>query len=386
VIAAGKAMPCDEKIKILSSSSNAAEVPRIYKCYFCNMTSAAYPVINVHIRKKHLYLHKTFYKCDYIACLHLYFNSEEEKNKHTEEQHSSNSNGKKVMRCIYCDKVFMNRKNLGGHMAHAHKNILLRCTYPKCSEYLKSEADHQQHLEEKHQTSETRTQCIFCDKWVQQVYLKTHVRNTHKDIAIKCNYPVNCFTYFKSESDRDDHIKSVHLQENVDLNVVCKFCGTTCSKEKSLTDHIRIKHQHVVKCNFSKRCGEYFETRGEYEKHFQANHLEKEKSKKILCPKCSYKTNKNHFLVQHFELMHGKERIKCPQCPASNRTYKSEQALQRHLHMIHGEKIACPHCKQSVKKRYLPPHLKSETCLICKNNFPCRIKMEEHKKLCKNIC
>jgi KRAB domain-containing zinc finger protein len=374
VIAAGQTMPCK------------AGTPRIYKCYFCNMKSTAYPVINDHIRKKHPNSHKTLYKCDYIACLHLYFNSEEEKNTHREEQHSSNRYGKKVELCIYCGKVFMNSKNLGGHMAHAHKNIVVRCNYLSCSEYLKSEADRQQHLEEKHQFDQNKKYCIYCDKWVTHQYLETHVSRCHKNVAIKCNYPVNCFTYFRSESDRDDHIKSVHLQVNVDRNVVCKFCGTTCSKEKSLALHIRKQHKHIIKCNFSNRCGEYFETRGEYEKHFQENHLEKEKSKKILCPKCSYKTDKNHYLVQHFELMHGKERIKCPQCPASNRLYKSEQALQRHLHMIHAEKIVCPHCKQSVKKRYLPPHLKSETCLICKNNFPCRIKMEEHKKLCKRKC
>jgi hypothetical protein len=369
LIAAGKTMPCDEKIKILPGSSNAAEVPRIYKCYFCNMTSTAYPKINEHIWKKHPNLHKTFYKCDYIACLHLYFNSEEEKNKHTEEQHSSNSDGKKVELCVYCDKVFMNRKNLCGHLAHAHKKIVVRCNYNNCFEYLKSEADRQQHLEEKHQPRENMKQCMYCDMWVR--FMPVHVSYNHKDVAIRCNYPVNCFTYFKSESDRDDHIKSVHqMQENVDLNVVCKYCGKSCPRKSFLANHIAKKHTNIVKCEF-KRCGEYFETRADCEKHFQENHLEMEKSKKIFCPECSYKTNMNHLFVQHFEIMHGKECIKCPQCPGSKKTYKSEHALQRHLlYTKHAEKLVCPHCNLSIIKSQLSNHLQSETCLICKNNFP----------------
>jgi hypothetical protein len=136
-IAGGQMIPCCvelKKIKIPPCS-------RSYKCYFCNATSTSYPVINEHIWKKHPNFHNTFYKCDYVACLHLYFNSEEEKNKHTEEQHSSNSDGQKVVRCIYCEKVFMNSQYLGGHIEHTHPNSVIRyITYQKCyEEYLRSE-------------------------------------------------------------------------------------------------------------------------------------------------------------------------------------------------------------------------------------------------------
>jgi hypothetical protein len=52
------------------------------------------------------------------------------------------------------DKLFTHRQSFVGHIAYAHPNITVRRTYHNCLDYLRSEADRQKHMEEKHQPSE----------------------------------------------------------------------------------------------------------------------------------------------------------------------------------------------------------------------------------------
>jgi hypothetical protein len=79
-------MPCYVKLEILPRTMNAI-LPRIYKCYFCHVTQKTYPTLYTHMLKKHT--DKIFFICDYVACLNLFFDTEEEKKTHTMEQHSS---------------------------------------------------------------------------------------------------------------------------------------------------------------------------------------------------------------------------------------------------------------------------------------------------------
>jgi hypothetical protein len=435
-----------ENIKNSSSLISAKwnDQLRTFKCYFCDITRRKYMFIQNHMLEEHP--NDKFFNCDYVACVHMFFTSEEEKNKHMEEQHDSVSDERKVLRCVYCDRVFLRGINFRLHMKEAHRHIIVRCTFGKCTKYLKSEedrlqhlkeehsmdknvrkcvyceklfpsyrglwshlknhhlnsmikcnqlrcdtyfkskADRQKHIVEMHQTRRNAIKCIYCDQWVISTISK-HMRLYHNHIAIKCNYTNRCGTFFRTKSDRDEHIKLVHLAGKQKLKVDCIFCGISYYPKGS--SHVKFMHGDIaIKCS-QRKCGKYFKKQEDCDKHFEEYHHHKEKSKTIFCPKCRYTTNSKTLFQQHSQNMHGKEKLKCTQCPESEKTYRSKQLLKQHISASHVNPLdmqICPHCNTSTSKRTLRFHLVLEYCSLCRVNYLCAGTMKEHKKWCKLKC
>jgi hypothetical protein len=187
----------------------------------------------------------------------------------------------------------------------------------------------------------------------------------HSDVAIKCNYLDRCCTFFKSESDREEHIKAVHLASRVKTKVDCIYCGESFAKGFATGKHIKSKHGGIaIKCSIRK-CAQYFKTQEDCDKHFKELHHEAEKSKTMFCPKCSYKADNKTLMQIHFLTMHGKEKLKCTQCPRSETIYKSSLSLKRHITNYHSMILVnCHHCNKSMRKINLYP--------ICSQNIaPC---------------
>jgi hypothetical protein len=201
-----------------------------------------------------------------------------------------------------------------------------------------------------------------------------------------CNYTSRCSSFFKSDSERDEHVKAVHLAGKIKQKVDCIFCGKSYPKGSL---HVKFMHGDIaIKCS-QRKCGKYFKKQDDCDKHFKEHHHKKEKSKTIFCPKCSYKTHNKTLYQQHFQNKHGKEDLKCAQCPESEKTYRSKQLLKQHISVSHVNPLdmqICPHCNISISKRSLRFHLVSEQCSLCKVNYLCAGTMKEHKKWCKLKC
>jgi hypothetical protein len=109
LIAEGQIKPCCVSMEKLKGPSQAIEENTkdkqsdFYKCYFCPYTKKAFSMLNIHIKAKHP--HETYFNCDYVDCLHLFFPSQEAKKIHMEKQHTKNSDGQKVRRCVYCENT-----------------------------------------------------------------------------------------------------------------------------------------------------------------------------------------------------------------------------------------------------------------------------------------
>jgi uncharacterized C2H2 Zn-finger protein len=444
LIAEGQIKPCCVKVERikLATTEKSAEKPKIYKCYFCNTTRQAHSALYTHILQKHP--NNTFFNCDYEACLHLYFNSMEEMTAHVMEQHNSSSDGPKLWRCVHCERVYIYRSKLRLHVRKVHQKVVLRCqnrncgmilkseadrqqhleekhnvglklkkcvycerlfpsyrclwshlnnhhqhtmikcNHVKCDTYFKSEADRQQHIEKEHQTRRNVKKCVYCNQWVSSIH--RHMQLYHNNVLIKCNYKNRCGSFFKTEIDRDEHIKAVHLAGKQKLKVDCIFCEKSYPKGSS---HVKFVHGDIaIKCSL-RRCGQYFKNQEDCDKHFKEHHYKKEKLKTIFCPFCSYKTHNKTLFQQHSQNKHGKEDLKCAQCPASEKTYKSKQLLKQHISVSHVNPLdmqICPHCNISTSKRSLLFHLVSEQCSLCKVNYLCTGTMKEHKKWCKLKC
>jgi len=190
--------------------------------------------------------------------------------------------------------------------------------------------------------------------------------------------------FFKTEIDRDEHIKAVHLAIKIKQKVECIFCGNSYPKG---TSHVKLMHGDIaIKCS-QRKCGKYFINQEDCDKHFKQHHHHKEKSKTIFCPKCRYTTNNKTLFQQHSQNKHGKEKLRCTQCPGIEKTYRSKQLLKQHISARHPlDMQICPHCNISTSKRSLLFHLVSEQCSLCKVNYLCTGTMKEHKKWCKQKC
>jgi hypothetical protein len=355
--------------------------PKIERCVYCDRVFLNKDGIRMHMHKYHQNTNKV--KCNYAQC-GTFLKSEEDRQKHMEEKHNLGTNAKK---CVYCDEMLADNNRLWYHVNRKHKNIKIRCIYRYCRIYFKCEADRQQHLEEKHKQRENDVKCIYCDQWVR--YVGEHMRTHHQHVAIRCTYSSSCGTYFKSESDRDEHIEKVHRAVKVKQKVDCIYCGKSYSKGNSIGHHIRSMHGGVaIRCSIT-NCAQFFLTHEDCDKHFTEIHSEKEKLKIIECPKCSFKTDVNHSLPFHMRECHNqKEMLKCTQCPDSEKIYESRASLKYHIVLKHLENNVqiCTHCNKSMHKYQISAHLTSEFCSMCKINYLCKGTMREHKKWCKQKC
>jgi hypothetical protein len=253
-----------------------------------------------------------------------------------------------------------------------------------CGTYLKCEADREKHVEEKHRYVEDAKKCVYCGEWVR--FMTQHVNNLHHHVAIKCSYSVGCYTFFRSESDRDEHVQKVHLVQKVAQKVDCIYCGKSYEKSCSYPNHVRNQHSEIaIKCGFVK-CGQFFKSQEDCDDHFIKMHHEKEALKNIFCPKCDYKTDDRSCFLQHLKIMHGNDKLKCTRCEGSEATYRSIQALKHHILNTHRDGKICRHCNRSVNKYKLTEHLSKDVCSLCKIEYQCKGAMQDHKKWCRRKC
>ncbi|NXA32765.1 ZN142 protein, partial [Eudromia elegans] len=189
----------------------------------------------------------------------------------------------------------------------------------------------------------------------------------------------------------------------------CRQCEFTCKQARCLRQHVRIKHEGVKPhqcryCEFSTTrryrleahqslhtgvgrvacgaCGQTFGTNSKLRIHRLRVH---EKTPTHFCPLCDYGSYLQNDITRHVNSCHrGELNFGCARCEAR---FSSETALKQHVLRRHEEKVpyGCPRCgfvchseatlKCHVQKQH--PHLE---CGACKETFPSRDALEEHKK------
>ncbi|KFU88477.1 Zinc finger protein 142, partial [Chaetura pelagica] len=188
----------------------------------------------------------------------------------------------------------------------------------------------------------------------------------------------------------------------------CHQCEFTCKQARCLRQHVRIKHEGVkphkcLYCEFSTTrryrleahqslhtgvgriacgiCSQTFGTNSKLRIHRLRVH---EKTPTHFCPLCDYSSYLQNDITRHVNSCHrGELNFGCSRCEAH---FSSETALKQHILRRHEEKVSycCPRCgfmchseatlKCHVQKQH--PHLE---CSTCKETFPTREALEEHK-------
>jgi hypothetical protein len=384
------------------------------KCPFCSFKQDP-TTVEEHIKNIH---GESIFKCTFLRCLKL-FSAREKLDKHILEQH----------KCIYCNGELV--QNLTSHIHWFHKAIAIKCNYAICSAYFHTQEEKQVHIlkfqcdkrkrvkciycsemvlnvkmsehmrkdhegeyiwysnryfqteEEKQKyIEERRTECIYCKGLFPPDQITHHIKQKHLSEAIRCNYMINCRTYFYSVEERDQHVVEKHMNGKVVMGMACIYCEKTFVGFRLLHDHVRHYHSKIfIKCR-KKGCTNYFFNKKEEEKHFNDIHAEIENSKCFKCPKCSFKTNTKKTLKLHGTLSHSQAQGRPFYCSVCKKGFKTRVCLRRHKSNVHGEKTSCIHCKKNIRKRVLCLHLESLICKTCKKLLPCTTAIVKHKKIC----
>lgn len=309
------------------------------------------------------------------VCREGFKSTSAEKNKsemQIEKQYKSDK-----FQCVSCKQTLANMSSLLIPMKRFHKNII-RCKSLRCVTYFLTEAERNKHDEQVHKGGKWK-KCIYCGNlFASRNSYFNHIKNFHKDKAIKCDFNSKCFEFFHSKSKKDEHILQVHKTGR--RKVSCVYCGIQCRNKFLLYTHVNKKHAKIsIKCRFF-RCGLYFVSTVQMEEHFFREHQEEESLKKFQCTVCNFKTTRMEYLSNHVQQIHTKNTVCCPKC---QRQFNGIRYLKAHLKYFHGKRIQCEHCGYLlIIGRGTRTHFLREFCTSCNLELPCVYLYKLHIKTC----
>jgi hypothetical protein len=340
-------------------------------CCYCQKTFPSKGATMRHVKDFHSNI-KTFF-CH--TCM-LYFTEIKLKQQHFQKVHRGNFN------CIYCNWSCAYKPILRRHMREKHKGEVFQCKYnTKCSLYLKTQDDLQKHIMEIHECDKiNKSQCVYCEKFMEHKSMLPHVKCYHKSVSIKCNFKMNCPTFFLTKEDLEKHVLEVHHFGKVVDNVKCAQCSNVYGSFFNLRDHTFKMHGvTLLKCS-ERNCVFICTSSEMLVQHSQDQHSVSEKLKIFCCKLCNFKAKEARGLQKHILFKHGTDNKKCPQC--SKKNFKSDFALNIHMKKAHPkESKVCMHCKLPVY--FWSTHIKQRQCKFCNISFPCSVLKKKHSSICR---
>ena len=140
----------------------------------------------------------------------------------------------------------------------------------------------------------------------------------------------------------------------------CEQCNFTCSRNGSLTRHIKQVHDKIkdVQCQ---QCNFTCSTNSQLKAHIKQVH---DKIKDFQCEECDYKFSIYGNLQRHIKSVHDK--IKDFQCEKCTDIFSSKSHLTRHIKMVHDKikDFECQLCKYKCSENCtLKIHMKACTGL-----------------------
>jgi len=359
------------------------------KCKVCHSSFSNNTVYLQHLKQKHIEK-----KCKFSRCA-FYTDSKVELEKHVREKHSQKSENH--LECVYCGKYFAaNRLSMLRHIRTFHSQIAIRCDKRGCGIFFKSQEELEKHKQEAHKKDEKikkTVECFYCKKiiWDKQCYA-LHIKYHHSKEAIRCKYK-HCFTFFKNEDDRQNHLEAKHPEK-----FCCALCDYKYSRKHNLRHHFR--RHHLPKDKKCPHCPKLFGSQQVLKQHVDNNHKPQEN-----CPHCKkVGTNLNRHVVttncptcsQPFpcKKLFADHKLKCKKvhkCLDCGQIFTRAFDLKHHINLRHklGQKwrgYKCSFCKngfpdlKSLKNHQLSEHfaLMKYRCKFCEEAFNFRETMRYH--------
>jgi len=354
-------------------------------CIFCNEGFENNFFLYFHTKKQH----REAIRCTKYQC-RRFFKTKEQMLNHCEKDH-------KNMFCQFCSLNFTTEVFLHSHLKKMHSEK--RCKFNPCKFYTDSQEELKNHVEENHDKNVKLIECVYScgTSFTHHGAMCYHIKNFHSKTAIKCDFP-RCRHYAKSQADLEEHKKEAHKKvEKLKKTVICLYCQKEIWDNSTYAGHIKRHHsKEAIRCKYN-HCCTYFKSQLELEKHDEEKHNTKYK-----CAFCDYNSFRKENLEQHFQNRHFPRERKCPHCPKMlgskrnltehlSRKHKPKPKCPHckmtlkslHLHVVTAN---CPVCSRPFPcRRLLTRHKKEckkvQECLECGRKFKTDCEFRYHVNL-----
>lgn len=297
------------------SSENIVKNEEKYMCRKCNKNYATYSSLKRHEITKHAYTE-------------------------TNNVEKKIPEGNALVKCDWCEYVFVNEFTLKKHISSKHKNKELKSF----------QVDEQKWVNIENGETKTTAKCSFCNYvFANEDHLKKHLLAKHLN-----------YEYDSSQTD---------------MQGFCNFCGI---QSKNIQLHINEHYKHLYCTN----CSLKFENVGNFEKHVKQNVCKKNTS--YLCSICGKIFNQlSNFRIH--SLVHGKQYS----CTICDRSFTTPSILNLHVKThTHGHPHVSEMCAQSFKQaseltihKLIHSNERPLQCNICCKRFNTVDKLNCHKRI-----
>ncbi|XP_022818941.1 zinc finger protein 93-like isoform X11 [Spodoptera litura] len=212
-----------------------------------------------------------------------------------------------VLRCLYCQNVFNNFKNLLQHM-NVH-----------CRNYI----------------------CDYCDAgFVNKQIIQFHI-GTHKTGTFKCD---RCSKVFDTLQKKKSHERSVHIHAS--LRNKCRYCTQKFTSCRLRDTHMVKVHGVQLKALKCQACDKSYNNDNALSIHIKRDHLMERPHK---CTQCDMKFFSPSELTHHMVKHTGVKEFKCAICLKS---YGRKKTLREHMR-IHNDdrRFKCKHCGRTFVQK-----------------------------------
>ena len=234
-------------------NKSGGDSKRPLACNLCPKILANKRYLKLHILNKHS--EETKVVCEYCA---KDVKSTNIKN-HIKEMHTNVVESK----CPICGKVFPRKKPMTDHMRRVHSEEV-RVVCPYCAKDVKS-TNIKNHIKEMH-TNVQETKCPICEKiFPRKKPMTDHMRLVHSEEKGVCDI---CCKTFENRTYLLRHIRTFHSTS--DSIYTCQFCYKQFKSSLLMRNHIKIVHVvNNVECGI---CGKVYKNKILLGKHHRKYH------------------------------------------------------------------------------------------------------------------
>ena len=252
-------------------------------------------------------------------------------------------------RCDLCDKTFLSRSQLDGHVQEDHEGFV-------CDLCNKTLASYEGLLQ--HKSTHKAAKNFKCTKCGQLFRWRSEYRrHAEVDHGQKITDMTSCTVCNKQVVSKrlNEHIKMVHSNSKP---FACKQCDKRFGKPSELKNHQRIHSgERPFECDICHASFSYSHILSRHKKYHEG-------SKKFSCNDCGKSFLQKNDLVKHIRIHSGEKPYKCELC---NKSFARMDYLKKH-HMLHmsDTKFCCTECGElcgsvdGLKKHKKQQHTKAE--------------------------
>jgi hypothetical protein len=227
------------------------KIDRVKKCNFCFQTYWKCD------KAKHFKIHHkndNLVRCSYHNCS-THFRSEVEKQNHVALVHASTKKDK----CIFCDNFFTEGNIVRHYQTKHKTLFAnaFKCKF-KCREYFLTEADREEHIASAHKVIvavRAEAKCLYCNKvFIDKYGLNIHVNKHHSAVKVICKF-FTCGQYFRTQTEADEHFEQQHQKIEENKKYRCFKCNFRAALKINVKYHIyRMHGEKMLQCPKCTKC------------------------------------------------------------------------------------------------------------------------------------